>query len=74
GSSLVDSTLSIGAGPLLFPAEVTTRLAVIGSVYTLLAVAVAGTVLTARRRHDRWSALVLLALYGLSYGVLIRAI
>jgi cation:H+ antiporter len=74
GSSLVDSTLSIGAGPLLFPADVTPRLAVVGTVYTLLAVAVAGAVLTARRRHDRASALVLLALYGFSYGVLIRAI
>jgi cation:H+ antiporter len=74
GSSLVDSTLSIGAGPLLFPAEVTTRLAVIGSVYTLIAVVVAGAVLGLRRRHDRASAFVLLALYGFSYAVLIRAV
>jgi cation:H+ antiporter len=74
GSSLVDSTLSIGAGPLLFPAEVTPRLAVIGSVYTLIAVVAAGAVLALRRRHDYASALVLMTLYGLSYGVLIRAI
>jgi cation:H+ antiporter len=74
GSSLVDSTLSIGAGPLLFPADVTARLAVIGSVYTLIAVVVAGAVLGLRRRHDRTSALVLMALYALSYGVLIRAV
>lgn len=74
GSSLVDATLSIGAGPLLFPAAVTTRLAVIGSVYTLIAVVAAGAVLGLRRRHDRASAFVLLALYGFSYGVLIRAV
>ena len=74
GSSLVDATLSIGAGPLLFPAEVTTRLAVVGSVYTLIAVVVAGAVLGLRRRHDRASAFVLLALYAFSYGVLIRAV
>jgi cation:H+ antiporter len=73
GSSLVDSTLSIGAGPLLFPAEVTPRLAVVGSVYSLLAVAAVGAVLVVRRRHDRTSAFVLLALYALSYVVLIRA-
>jgi cation:H+ antiporter len=73
GSSLVDSTLSIGVGPLLFPAEVTPRLAVVGSVYSLLAVAAVGAVLVVRRRHDRTSAFVLLALYALSYVVLIRA-
>jgi cation:H+ antiporter len=74
GSSLVDSTLSIGIGPLFFPDDVTARLAVVGSVYSLAAVAAVGTILAARRRHDRSSALVLMALYGLSYGVLIRAI
>ena len=73
GSSLVDSTLSIGAGPLLFPAEVTPRLAVVGSVYSMIAVAAVGAVLVARRRHDRASAFVLLALYAFSYVVLIRA-
>jgi cation:H+ antiporter len=74
GSSLVDATLSIGAGPLLFPAEVTPRLAVAGSVYTLLAVSSVGILLSARRRHDRTSGVVLLALYALSYLVLIRVI
>jgi cation:H+ antiporter len=72
GSSLVDATLSIGAGPLLFPADVTARLAIAGSVYTLFAVASVGIVLTVRRRHDRMSGLVLLGLYALSYIVLIR--
>ncbi|MEX2102440.1 MAG: hypothetical protein WD805_00635, partial [Gaiellaceae bacterium] len=74
GSSLVDATLSIGAGPLLFPAEVTPRLAIAGSLYTLVAVVAVGTLLGVRRRHDRVSALVLLALYALSYLVLLRIV
>jgi cation:H+ antiporter len=73
GSSLVDATLSIGVGPLVAPAEVTPRLAVVGSVYTLVAVAVVGTLLAARRRHDRATGLVLVALYAFSYVVLIEA-
>jgi cation:H+ antiporter len=71
GSSLVDATLSIGVGPLAFPADVSTRLAVVGSVYTLLAVGTVGIVLCARRRHDRISAAVLILLYVLSYAVLL---
>jgi cation:H+ antiporter len=73
GSSLIDATLSIGIGPIVAPAEVTARLAVVASLYTLAAVAVVGAVLVMRRRHDRWSALVLMALYALSYAVLIAA-
>ena len=71
GSSLVDSTLSIGAGPLIAPAGVTTRLAVGGSLYTLVAVALVGAALARRRRHDRLTAAFLIAIYALSYGVLI---
>jgi cation:H+ antiporter len=74
GSSLVDATLSIGIGPLLFPAEVTPRLAVGASIYTLAAVAVVGALLGLRRRHDRRSALALLALYGFSYFVLLEIV
>ncbi|MDQ3992218.1 MAG: hypothetical protein M3229_01025 [Actinomycetota bacterium] len=72
GSSLVDATLSIGVGPLVFPAEVTARLALAGSLYALVAVGVVGALLAARRRHDRWSGLVLGGLYLLSYVVIIR--
>lgn len=71
GSSLVDSTLSIGAGPVVAPADVTTRLAVVGSLYTLAAVAIVGAVLASRRRHDRSSAAVLIGLYALSYVILL---
>jgi cation:H+ antiporter len=73
GSSLIDATLSIGVGPIVAPAAVTARLAVTAAVYTLAAVAVVGLVLIARRRHDRVSAALLMALYSLSYVVLISA-
>jgi cation:H+ antiporter len=72
GSSLVDSTLSIGAGPLVAPAGVTTRLALVGSLYTCIAVAAVGAVLGWRRRHDRPSASVLFGLYVLSYAVVLQ--
>ena len=73
GSSLVDATLSIGIGPLVEPAPVTARIAVIGTLYTTAAIAVVAVLLLARGRHDRRSAPVLLGLYALSYAVLIGA-
>ena len=73
GSSLVDSTLSIGAGPLVAPAEVTPRLALIGAFYTLAAVGIVGGLLARRRRHDYRSMAVLFGLYGLAYVVLLSA-
>ncbi|CAN5246941.1 calcium/sodium antiporter [soil metagenome] len=73
GSSLVDATLSIGIGPIVQPASVTTRLAVVATVYTTIAVAVVAGLLMIRRRHDRASATVLIGLYLLSYVVLITA-
>jgi cation:H+ antiporter len=73
GSSLVDATLSIGAGPLVAPAAVTTRLALTGALYTLVAVGIVGALLGGRRRHDRFSMVVLFALYLLAYAVLLSA-
>ena len=73
GSSLVDSTLSIGAGPLVAPAEVTPRLALTGAFYTLAAVGIVGGVLARRRRHDHRSMALLFGLYGLAYVVLLSA-
>src|ERR687892_2294654 len=69
GSSLVDATLSIGAGPVVAPAPVTARLAVVGALYSLAAVLIVGTVLGGRRRHDRPSGVLLFALYAVSYVV-----
>ena len=68
----MDSTLSIGIGPAVAPAEVTARLAIVACLYTLVAIVAVGTILCARRLHDRLSAAVLFALYALSYGVLLE--
>ena len=73
GSSLVDSTLSIGLGPLVVPGDVTTHLAIAGTVYSAIAISLVGAILVARKRHDRLSMPVLLALYALAYVVLIAA-
>lgn len=73
GSSLIDATLSIGIGPIVAPAAVTTRLAVTAALYTLVAIAIVGLVLMLRRRHDRSSAVLLMGLYALSYVILIAA-
>jgi Ca2+/Na+ antiporter len=73
GSSLVDATLSIGAGPLVAPAEVTARLALTGAFYTLAAVGIVGGFLGRRRRHDHRSMALLFGLYGLAYVVLLSA-
>ncbi|HEY7561829.1 MAG TPA: hypothetical protein VH650_06615 [Gaiellaceae bacterium] len=73
GSSLIDSTLSIGVGPLVAPAPVTPRLAVTAALYTLFAVGLAGGVLAGRARHDRWSMVLLGGLYLLAYAVLLSA-
>jgi len=71
GSSLIDATLSIGIGPLFFPAAVTASLAVAAALYTLVAVGAVGALISLRRRHDRTSAVALLGLYALSYLVLL---
>jgi cation:H+ antiporter len=71
GSSLVDATLSIGIGPLVQPAPVTARIAVVATTYTAVAVTIVGALLVARRRLDRRSMPVLIGLYVLSYLVVI---
>lgn len=73
GSSMIDATLSIGIGPIVAPAEVTPRLAVVGSLYALAAVGIVGLLLGLRRRHDGRSGIVLMSLYLFAYVVLISA-
>lgn len=71
GASFVDSSLSIGAGPLVVGAPVTAHAAISGIAYALLATVAATALLAARGRHDRRSGVVLLALYVLAYIVVI---
>jgi len=63
GSSFVDSTLSIGIGPLIAPVAVTTSLALSGSAIAAIAVAIVVSILVIRRRHDRITGMVLILIY-----------
>lgn len=71
GSSLVDATLTVGLGATVAPAEVTPRLAIAGSVYSMAAVAAVASILAVRRRHDRRSGATFVGLYFFAYLVLI---
>lgn len=74
GSSLVDSTLSIGTGSSFLPAEVTREsrsraLSTRWPPWRWSASRLGG-----RRRHDRPSGALLFALYGASYLVLLKMV
>lgn len=70
GSSLVDSTLSLGIGPLMFPTEVSGD-AASGTLIVSGVVAAAIALLLTRTRH-RWpSGIVLIGLYAALFPLLI---
>jgi Ca2+/Na+ antiporter len=71
GSSFVDSTLSIAAGPLIAPVTVTAGLVVRGSIAAALTIGLVVVLLSVRRRHDRVSGFALVALYFAFYAVVI---
>ena len=71
GSCLVDSSLSVAAGPLFFPTAVTARLAVKGAVVAIVAMFLASFIIWLRRKHDRWSGALLLGLYAIIYVVML---
>jgi cation:H+ antiporter len=71
GSSFVDSTLSIGIGPLFFPTAVTAGLAVTGSIAAIVGIGIVGAVLALWRKHNRITGGLFLALYvGLYFALL----
>lgn len=72
GASLADSTLSIGAGPLVAPVAVTASLAVRGSLVAIGAVAVVIVCLAARQRHDRLSGTLFILTYLAAFPLLLR--
>ncbi|MDH3248613.1 MAG: hypothetical protein OEQ47_06610, partial [Acidimicrobiia bacterium] len=72
GSSLVDATLSIGIGPSLFPTAVDAETAVVGGLYTAVAIGMVTVLLSTTRRHGRLTGAALIALYLLSYVVVLR--
>ena len=66
---LLEATMSIGIGPLIAPVLVSGRLAVEGALVSLVAVVVVTMALALRRRLDRWSGALCLALYALAYVI-----
>ncbi|MFW9825614.1 MAG: sodium:calcium antiporter [Candidatus Thorarchaeota archaeon] len=67
GSCIVDSTLSIGIGQVLFPQTITAALAVPTVFYTLIASFIVFILIAARRKIDKKVGLVFIGLYFLSY-------
>jgi cation:H+ antiporter len=71
GSCLVDASLSVAAGPLLFPTAVTTSLVVRGAILAIAAMVLVAVLVGVRRRLDRGSGAVLLAAYVAAYFFLL---
>ena len=71
GASMVDSSLSIGIGPLVSPTWVTASSAIRGSLTTMGVVALAILILSLSRRHDWRTGVALLILYLGVYWVLL---
>lgn len=73
GASLVDATLSVGAGPVVAPVAVTASYALWAAGATAGAVLIVTLVLAQRRRHTRWTGLLFIALYAALYPILLSA-
>ena len=67
GSCIVDSTLSIGIGQVLFPQAVTASLAVPTVLYTLIASFIVFIIIATRRKIDKKAGILFISLYFLSY-------
>lgn len=67
GSCIVDSTLSIGIGQVLFPQAVTASLAVPTVLYTLIASLIVFITIAIRKKIDKKAGILFISLYFLSY-------
>lgn len=67
GSSFVDSTLSLGVGPLVAPITVTAGVAVVGSVVAAAAVGLAVLILSLRGMHTWRSGVALIGVFAVAY-------
>jgi cation:H+ antiporter len=70
GSCIVDSTLSIGIGQVLFPQAVSAGIAVPTVLYTLCASFIVFTVIAIRQKMDKKAGVLFISLYLLSYTFL----
>jgi cation:H+ antiporter len=71
GSSFVDSTLSIGVGPMVAPTAITRSLAVTGSLVAAGAIALVAILVASRDRLNRPLGAVILLIYAAFYAVLL---
>lgn len=67
GSCIVDSTLSIGIGQVLFPQAVTTALAAPTVLYTLVASFIVFVLIASRKKVDKKAGILFISLYFISY-------
>ncbi len=67
GSCLIDSTIAMGAGPLISPIAVTAALAVRGSLIAMLLTATVVSTVSVVRVHNRWTGALCIILYGTAY-------
>ncbi len=70
GACLIDSTLSVGVGPLIAPTAVTAGLALRGAFLAMAAMLLASLIIWPRHRHDRLSGAALIALYAAAYLII----
>ncbi|MBD3256286.1 MAG: hypothetical protein GF383_14405 [Candidatus Lokiarchaeota archaeon] len=70
GSCIVDSTISIAIGQLLFPQEVSAEVAIPTILYTLFASLIVIVVIAARGKIDRKAGILFISLYFMSYFVI----
>lgn len=70
GSSIVDASVSIGIGQLLFPTKVSGELAQITGLYALFASIIVLFTLALREKVDKKAGILFIALYMFSYGIL----
>ena len=67
GSCIVDSTLSIGIGQVLFPQAVTASLAIPTVLYTLIVSFIVFITIAVRRKVDKKAGILFISLYFMSY-------
>lgn len=73
GASFIDSTLSIGVGPLIAPIAVTSSLVMTGSLVAATAVGIVSLVLAMRGKHSWATGIPFILLYVVLYAVLLAA-
>ena len=71
GASLLDSSLSIGIGPLIAPTAITANLAVASSLAGAVTILIIAALMSRFERHTRWTGLVLLGLYAAFFPLLL---